>query len=449
MSDSSFFNPKNLLLKFVFPVLILAGAGGGVWALMSGGNQATVEEDVEEKAWAVFGLTVHSQTVAPEVNLYGTVKAGQPHQLTADTNGKLVSLAVKPGQRVTKGQSLGQIDPFDSQLQVDQLQADLVDVRSQIQQEQRQLTLDKELAKIESRLVASAERRFEKEQNIRKQNLTSDLAVEQTQQQLENLRMQALQTQHRIDGHPGRLQRLQAQEKRVLLGLESAQRKLSGTEITAPGAGSINNLAVVNGQLVAQGQLLMELFLGDDLEVEVLLPTGIVEQIQSGRLLLSEITGQVKLGQEWLPATFDRLSSVVDSGMAGQRAVFALATKPQLLPPGTAVDMVLATRAIGEVFLVPEQAIYDGKRLYRVDQESRIQSVDVALLGKKRVAGDEEWWIISSPSIQSGDQVMLSRLGNAISGLKVEVYEQPLSNSQLIGASEQSTEVQISEELTQ
>ena len=67
---------------------------------------------------------------------------------------------------------------------------------------------------------------------------------------------------------------------------------------------------------------------------------------------------------------------------------------------------------------VPYQAIYGNSRLYLLKQ-NRLQGITVESVGQYVDTDGTAMLLIKSPQINSGDEIVITHLPNAVSGLKV------------------------------
>src|SRR3954463_706157 len=93
-------------------VLLVVVLIGGVTAAK--GKNKAVEVRIED---------VQARDLVASVTASGQVRPQTKVDLSSDITGKIVKLAVKEGQMVTKGQFLLQIDPQQPQAAVDRMQA--------------------------------------------------------------------------------------------------------------------------------------------------------------------------------------------------------------------------------------------------------------------------------------------------------------------------------------
>ena len=84
---------------------------------------------------------------------------------------------------------------------------------------------------------------------------------------------------------------------------------------------------------------------------------------------------------------------------------------------------------INDVILLPADSLYNGHQLF-VIEDNRLQSVGVEVLGRRR---DEDGLklLIKNTETLDGKQILVSRLSQAVSGVKVASdYQVAMDNSQ-------------------
>jgi len=156
----------------------------------------------------------------------------QPHtkvDMSADISGRIITLAVKEGQSVAKGQLLVQIDPATYQAAVERSQAALSAAKAQAIQAQA--------------TEQQADRTYERSAQIKKANaqLISDEQLEQLHTTLDVARATS--------------QAAQFQVEQAAAALRDDESNLSKTTIRAPMSGKITRLIVEQGETAIQGTL--------------------------------------------------------------------------------------------------------------------------------------------------------------------------------------------------
>ncbi len=198
-------------------VLIIAGVIGLTAAKR--GNKATeVRIESVQRRDLVASVTASGQ-VSPETKV----------DVSSDISGKIVRLAVKEGQMVTKGQFLLQIDPQQAQAAVDRAEAALASAKAQEAQARASL--------LQSR------KSYERSAAIKKSNpqLMSDEQVEQLKSTVDVNTALLESAQHSVD--------------QAVASVKDAKTALAKTTIYAPMTGRVTRLNVENGETAIMGTL--------------------------------------------------------------------------------------------------------------------------------------------------------------------------------------------------
>jgi HlyD family secretion protein len=137
----------------------------------------------------------------------------------------------------------------------------------------------------------------------------------------------------------------------------------------------------------------------------------------------AEIAGQ-RLGFE-----LSGLAGDVKAGQSGIDAFFRVAPDA-LIALGSVVNLTLALPEIHDVVPVPVHALYDNNRVYRI-HDNRLQAVPVERVGEHLDDKGNFRVLVRSLDLRAGDQLMISQLPAAMTGLLVNpmaatVEETPL-----------------------
>ena len=103
---------------------------------------------------------------------------------------------------------------------------------------------------------------------------------------------------------------------------------------------------------------------------------------------------------------------------------FFRAKKPRSthINPGGLVTLRLKRPPQSSLYRVPPTAIYDNARIYLL-RDGRLSGVAVELVGSA-ILDKESMRLVRGDAIKDGDQLVLTRLPNATTGLKVEALKQ-------------------------
>ena len=172
---------------------------------------------------------VQKRDLVASVTASGQVQPRTLVDVSADVTGRIVRLAVKEGQMVSRGQFLLQIDPAQAEAAVQRSEAALSAARAQEAQANANFSQSKS--------------NYERTAEIRKTNATlvSDEQLEQLRTQMEVNEALHQAAQHQV---------AQAQAT-----LRDARTSLGKTTIVAPMSGRVTRLAVEEGETAIMGTL--------------------------------------------------------------------------------------------------------------------------------------------------------------------------------------------------
>jgi HlyD family secretion protein len=189
----------------------------GVTSAMKGRNKAT-EVRMEK---------IQRRDLVASVTASGQVQPHTKADISADISGRIVRLAVKDGQMVTRGQFLLEIDPSQYRASVERATAAVASARSQAAQAKPALQ--------------QAQRNFDRLMALKKANptLVSDEQIEQLRTQVDVSQATMEAANHAID--------------QATASYRDAQSLLSKTTISAPMSGRVTRLIVHEGETAIPG----------------------------------------------------------------------------------------------------------------------------------------------------------------------------------------------------
>ena len=114
---------KRVKLSVFGGVILILAAAGGLIAAKRGNKSVEVRTE-----------QVQARDLVASVTASGQVRPQTKVDLSSDISGKIVKLAVKEGQMVTKGQFLLQIDAQQAEAAVERMQASVASARAQLAQ---------------------------------------------------------------------------------------------------------------------------------------------------------------------------------------------------------------------------------------------------------------------------------------------------------------------------
>lgn len=206
--------------KVKYSILGVVGAvliGVVVLTAMKSGNKG-IEVRIEP---------VQKRDLIASVTASGQVRPHTKVDVAADISGRIVRLAVKEGQMVSKGQFLLQIEPAQYEAAVQRAEAALASARASA-------------AQAKASFIQS-QRNYQRSAEIRKSNATliSDEQLEQLRTQMEVNQALADAASHQVD--------------QAVAQLRDARSSLLKTTILAPMSGRVTRLNVEQGETAVPG----------------------------------------------------------------------------------------------------------------------------------------------------------------------------------------------------
>ena len=219
---------KKIVIAVV-ALLVIASAGGYAWWT----RRAT--------APAVTIESIRTRDLEAVVSASGKIQPKRFVNISADTSGRVVDLAVNEGDRVAVGQFLMQIDPRTLRTRVESGQAALQANQAALEQARQAV----ETARVQ---LTVAQQNLKRQQELWKQQLTPREALERTENDLRLAQSALAEREKQVRAQEVRLGQDRAQ-------LASAQFDLSKVRIESPIAGIITRRNIQEGETAVVGTM--------------------------------------------------------------------------------------------------------------------------------------------------------------------------------------------------
>jgi HlyD family secretion protein len=208
---------------------VIAGVGGYArWFRGSNVPQVTVE-------------AIRARDLEAIVSASGKIQPKRYVNISADTSGRVVDLAVNEGDRVTVGQFLMQIDPRTLRTRVESGQAALQANQAALEQARQAV----ETARVQ---LTVAQQSYKRQQDLWKQQLTPREALERAENDLRLAQSGLAEREKQVRVQEVRLGQDRAQ-------LASAQFDLSRVRIESPIAGIVTRRNIQEGETAVVGTM--------------------------------------------------------------------------------------------------------------------------------------------------------------------------------------------------
>lgn len=219
---------KKIMIGVLAAVIIAAAGGYAWWSRRSTAPAVTVE-------------TIRTRDLEAIVSASGKIQPKRFVNISADTSGRVVDLAVNEGDRVTVGQFLMQIDPRTLRTRVESGQAALQANQAALEQARQAV----ETARVQ---LTVAQQNLTRQQQLWKQQLTPREALERAQNDLKIAASNLSEREKQVRTQEVRLGQDRAQ-------LASAQFELSRVRIESPISGIVTRRNIQEGETAVVGTM--------------------------------------------------------------------------------------------------------------------------------------------------------------------------------------------------
>ncbi len=408
-------------LQVLAPILIL-GASLAAFAALKATRATSPPVEVMEKAWLVQTLTVTPGLLAPDLVLYGRVESPRSASLTAAVSADVLQVPAREGLEVAQADLLVALDQRDIQLDLTQRRADVAEAEAAIESEQTRYQADLDALKLDERLLALTQNEVNRLVNLQQRGLGSESQRDTARKALEQQGMSVISRKQALKDHDARMRSLQARLDRARASRDRAALDLERTRITAPFKGRVTRVDVSLGDRVRIGDSLLELYDTSAVEVRAQVPSRQLGSVKQALAASGVLDAHAQVDGREVEMVLDRLAGKADVASGGIDALFRVQADTGQLTIGRVVTVVLQTTPLEDVVALPYEALYGLDTVYRLDG-GRMQAVRVERVGEKRRLDARPMVLLRAPDLRPGDQIVVTQLPNAVSGLKVTVAE--------------------------
>lgn len=403
--------------KILLPLLLLAVGIGGFAALRAT-RPKPIAAAPQEQVWRVETVRVEPAARSPVLTLNARVESPALTRAAAPGVGRVSRVLALEGQAVRRGQLLLELDPRDFEPRVTQARAQVEELHAALESERLRHAADLDQLEQERRLLEFAAADVARFERLRQENFYSQAAVDQSRQTLARQSISLRNRELAIQDHAARMAQLRARLAQAQANLEQAELALLRSRLYAPFDGVVAERLVAEGDQVNAGQTLMSLYPTAGLELRAKLPAPYEGEIQAELARGHTLEATALVGGEPIRLRLVRLSGAADT--RGLDAFFRVQSATTQLRIGGLVSLQLQRPVVQEAIALPYAALHGGRYVYRVEA-GRLRAIPVQVLGEQ--AGERPMLLVKSAALKQGDQVMVTQLPNAVTGLRVEVVK--------------------------
>ena len=221
-------NRKTILISLGVTLVLAAGAAAAFFWKKEFGPTVTVE-------------VIKNRDLEAVVSASGKIQPKRLVNISADTSGRVVDLAVNEGDRVTQGQFLLQIDPKSLRTRVDSGAASLEAAEGSL--EQTRQSVETARAQLEQTQKTAARQR-----ELWSQQLTTGESIERAENDVRVAESALREREKQVASQAARINQERA-------GLESARYDLSKVRIESPIDGIVTRRNIQEGETAVIGTM--------------------------------------------------------------------------------------------------------------------------------------------------------------------------------------------------
>lgn len=358
-------------------------------------------------------------SVSPALRVFGEVESPNMSMLTAVVEADIIKVSALEGEFVARGQEIIVMDDVDAELSARERAAELAEVEAMIESDQVQLEADRAALKAEQSLLQLARAAVQRAAKLAKSQLGSEAAFDAAKQEEQRQLLAVTQRRQAIDGADARRAQLTARRDKAAAALQRAERERNRARVTAPFDGRVTAIMVAPGDRAARGAELAQLYAETELEVRAQIPDAHVPALRAAVDAGREVRAQIFADARGIALRLHRLSASVAAGQGGIDAFFRAYGDAQLPVPGETVEVQLELPPVANAVTLPADSLYGSGRVYVV-RDGILHAQSVRRLGQLE-RGGRQMLVVESAGFRDGDEILSSRLPQAVDGLQVRV----------------------------
>jgi len=372
----------------------------------------------QEKSWPVSVMVAKPEMLAPNLQVFGMVQTEQVSSLKTSIAAPVKTVFHHEGDNVKKGELLMQLDDDELILAVKVAKAELQNRKASLMSTANEYELAKKLTVHEQSLNNIAQLRLKRQLELYNQSMVSNALVDEARRSASESTIQMEQHNAMVMDFPNKLARRQAEVDESMARLEKSQLDLAQTRIVAPFNGYILSTSVSEGDRVVAGISILQIAGSDQLEVRAALPLRSGASLRKVLAVGGEVQATGAVDGEKVAMHLERLSSSLKHGQSGVDAFFTLVAgyQPNL---GRVISIDISMPREANVIPIPIQALYEGNRIYRINNR-RLEHLDVDVVGDFIDGAGMQRVLVRTSEVKQGDTLLTTQLPRAITGLLVD-----------------------------
>ncbi|MEM9437257.1 MAG: HlyD family efflux transporter periplasmic adaptor subunit [Pseudomonadota bacterium] len=371
-----------------------------------------------ERAFAVNTAIVEPGSVTPLLDAFGEVRSRRSLTLRGEVPGVVTYLSSNfvDGGRITEGEVLMRVDPADAESALALALAELAEAEAEVAEADRALILSRDELVAAQNTVVLQERALTRQQDLVDRGVGTAATLETAELSANSARQAVLSERQALQQAEQRLVTTAARVGRAEINVAEAQRALDNTTLFAPFSGTLSNVAIVEGGLTGQNDVVATLVDDTSLEVAVRVSTEQYARLidENGFLRPAAVTAKLDVfGADIVGhGELSRVSASVGEGLTGRLLFVELESAPGFRP-GDFVSVAIEEPEVNYVARLPSTALSATNMLLVLDDENRLREQEVQLVRRQ---GDD---VLIRGDDLAGKQVVAQRTPLLGAGIRV------------------------------
>ncbi len=372
-----------------------------------------------ERVASVDVVTVTPETIAPEMTVFGEIRALRTLLLRSPVAGTVIETdpAFVEGGSVESGQLLVKIDPTNAQSDLFRAEADQRDAEAELRDAESALEIARDSLTEAQGQADLRQAALDRAKALRERGTATAADVETAELAVASAQSSVLSQRNSVAQAEARVDQAMTSLDRVKLTVEEAERTVADTDITANFDGTLSGVSALQGGRVTANEQIAELIDPSALEVAFRVSTAQYVRLlaDDGDLLDLPVTVALEVSGFSLETTgrITRESATVGDGQTG-RLLYAQLDPAPGLRPGDFVSVKITEPELTNVASVPSTAVGSDGGVLALGEDNRLEFESIELLRRQ---GDD---VIIAASDLAGRQIVATRSPLLGSGIKVE-----------------------------
>lgn len=397
--------------------------------MVATGPKAEPAERVE-RDWPVFYSVVTPAPVSPTVQVYGRLETEQQATLRASLTATVAAVVRREGDWVNKGDTIVLLDSTEAQWALDAAEAALQRTEAMLRSVENEQKLASILGAHHEAQAALASEKLKRFESLHSQRMIADAQLDDVRHEANERAMVLARHMATLADFPNQVQQTAAAVKEARARFEQARLDLAHTDVKAPFNGRVLRLEVASGDRISAGTALVQVADFERLQIRAPVPGEVAQRLRTAMAMDKSVVASSTVIGNRLGFELIGLAGDVKAGQSGIDAFFRVAPDA-VIALGSIVNLNLALPEIYGVVPLPVHALYDNNRVYRI-YDNRLQAVSVERVGEHLDDHGNYRVLVRSTELKSGDQLMISQLPAAITGLLVSPVEATIEEAPVL-----------------